>query len=201
MKYRISEFFESIQGEGMFTGLPVIFVRFSGCNMSCPFCDTDFETRVNCTPEELFGHITQCGPTRDVVFTGGEPLLQDLTPIIEYLKSAGYRVHLETNGTIEPDSHLAFHSISLSPKVHARAVKVKAATSLKVLFPYIRYHGFFITAEEYNDFPAQHKTLQLVFNDKGTFERKHLDECSSELRRLGNGWKLGLQIHKLINIV
>jgi len=103
MKGKISEVFESIQGEGVYLGERQIFVRFFGCNLECRFCDTRLNTFFECEPEELFEMIKKY--PRDyhsIAFTGGEPLLQKdfLKAVLELTHSAGYRNYLETNGTL-----------------------------------------------------------------------------------------------------
>ena len=121
--YRINEVFYSLQGEGAFTGSPAIFVRFSGCNLKCSFCDTDHGPKLECNSYSL---VDQClklceGNPRDmiVVFTGGEPMLQLTEELLSRFQEVGfYRLHLETNGTIELPFWMAsyFTCITVSPK-------------------------------------------------------------------------------------
>ncbi|MBC7349352.1 MAG: 7-carboxy-7-deazaguanine synthase QueE [Candidatus Aminicenantes bacterium] len=101
---KINEIFFSAAGEALRQGQPTIFIRLSGCNLRCPFCDTKYawkdgkELRLG----EIFTQIAKIKKKYRadwVCLTGGEPLLQELRPLVRLLKRAGYRTHLETNGT------------------------------------------------------------------------------------------------------
>lgn len=96
---KIKEIFYSLQGEGAFTGKPAVFVRFSGCNLACPFCDTDFKGGDDYTEDELIEAIEKMRPCKFIVFTGGEPTLQLRASLINRLHKEGYYVAMETNGT------------------------------------------------------------------------------------------------------
>jgi 7-carboxy-7-deazaguanine synthase len=99
---QLSEIFYSIQGEGLWTGTPAVFVRLAGCNLACDFCDTDYSTKFFATPEQIVATVAEVGGECPmVILTGGEPLAQAETPaLIEALRRDGRRVHLESNGTI-----------------------------------------------------------------------------------------------------
>lgn len=101
----VKEVFYSIQGEGPLSGRPVVFVRLSGCNLTCDFCDTDFQDGEPVELQALLGQIDvlALGRTNIVVITGGEPLLQNLGPLILTLHSHKFIVQIETNGTRRPD--------------------------------------------------------------------------------------------------
>jgi 7-carboxy-7-deazaguanine synthase len=99
---QLSEIFYSIQGEGLWTGTPAVFVRLAGCNLACDFCDTDYSTKFFASVDEVVGMVRDIGADCPmVVLTGGEPLAQDETPaLIAALQRDGRRVHIESNGTI-----------------------------------------------------------------------------------------------------
>lgn len=98
--YRINEIFYSLQGEGRWTGRPAVFVRMSGCNLSCPFCDTDFTHYKEMTAQDIVEQCLRTGnECRFIVLTGGEPSLQADDALIEAWHQAGYYVAVETNGT------------------------------------------------------------------------------------------------------
>lgn len=103
MKGKISEVFDSLQGEGIYLGEKQLFVRFFGCNLNCKFCDTRLDYFTEYTPDELFSEIKLYdGQYHYVSFTGGEPLLQKdfLKDILRMTSREGYINYLETNGTL-----------------------------------------------------------------------------------------------------
>lgn len=112
--YWVQELFGTIQGEGPNMGEPAIFLRMAGCNLRCHFCDTDFESSTwRPDPENLFRKFDEVASTLDanlVVITGGEPMRQRITPIINALIEQGYKVQIETAGTLWLDD-LPLHYI------------------------------------------------------------------------------------------
>lgn len=95
--------FLTTQGEGPFTGQRAVFVRLAGCNLQCPGCDTDYtSTRVKYAPLDLSLKVREISRETKmlVVFTGGEPLRQNIVPVIERLLEHGYTIQVETNGTL-----------------------------------------------------------------------------------------------------
>jgi len=115
-KINISEIFPAIQGEGFMAGVPVLFVRTSGCNTKCPWCDTSYhENGTEYNLEEVVDKIRDSNLT-NIVFTGGEPTLQidEIKEIIDYLPLHSFQ--LETNGSLYNDLVKKFDFISVSPK-------------------------------------------------------------------------------------
>ena len=112
---KINEIFYSLQGEGFYTGTAAVFIRFSGCNLKCPFCDTSHEQGGELTEEDNCQEITGY-PCRHVVLTGGEPMLQLTERLITMLHNAGKFIQVETNGTIPIESHLPIDWVTCSPK-------------------------------------------------------------------------------------
>lgn len=100
---KICEIFSSIQGESTYAGIPCIFIRFSGCNLRCSYCDTQYsyEEGTELTLEDVMKRVGEEGG-RLVEITGGEPLLQkdELDRLVTMLLDAGYHVLVETNGTL-----------------------------------------------------------------------------------------------------
>lgn len=114
--------FYTIQGEGPFTGHPAIFVRLAGCNLQCPGCDTDYTSnRRSVTAGALLTMVRESAADypgqRLVVITGGEPFRQNIAPFVRMLVSAGFKVQIETNGTLHQED-LPWDSITIvcSPK-------------------------------------------------------------------------------------
>lgn len=116
---RINEVFRSVQGEGPAMGEPATFIRFSGCNLRCGYCDTNHDSWEEWRLEDLVREVEK-GPAR-VVITGGEPLLygEDLVPLAAAVAQTGRSVDIETNGTIAPPSELPSYidNYVISPKL------------------------------------------------------------------------------------
>lgn len=104
MNLDISEIFFSLNGEGILIGIPTIFVRLSGCNLRCTWCDTQYawEKGSKMSLQETLDRVLQCdnGFCSWVLLTGGEPLLQDIGPLIDALHRKKYLVGIETNGSL-----------------------------------------------------------------------------------------------------
>jgi 7-carboxy-7-deazaguanine synthase len=124
---RVSESFFSVQGEGKLTGVPSYFVRASGCNLRCAWCDTPY---ASWAPEggslsldeivrEAESGRTAQGGTRHAVLTGGEPMIFDaIEPLSQRLRDAGFHITVETAGTVfRPPDRLACDLMSISPKL------------------------------------------------------------------------------------
>lgn len=112
---KVNEIFYSIQGEGYHTGSAAVFVRFSGCNLKCPFCDTDFRQFQEMTEEEIVSKVNALSTqAKLVVLTGGEPSLQLTASLVEKLHSIGKYVAIETNGTRTLPENIDW--VTLSPK-------------------------------------------------------------------------------------
>jgi len=106
IKARISEVFESVQGEGLYLGEKQIFVRFFGCNLNCSYCDTKLDRFMEYDAYELFEEIKLYRDKyHSISFTGGEPLLHKdfLKDILKLTVKDGHKHYLETNGTLVPE--------------------------------------------------------------------------------------------------
>jgi 7-carboxy-7-deazaguanine synthase len=121
MVYWVSEIFTSIQGEGGVIGTPSNFIRLAGCNLRCLWCDTKYswvrEQGSKTKISEIIGALDR--RIKITTITGGEPLLQDVTPLVRALKTLGHRVIVETSGTIKPKPELRklVDVFSVSPKL------------------------------------------------------------------------------------
>ena len=103
-KFHVSEVFDSIEGEGKRTGYMSIFVRLTGCNLRCSYCDTKYaqimgQEDTEMTEEELVEKIKSY-PWKKVTLTGGEPLLHNVDSLVSTLSKENYEVNIETNGAV-----------------------------------------------------------------------------------------------------
>lgn len=131
--YHINEIFYSLQGEGFHTGRAAVFVRFAGCNLRCPFCDTDFSQSSPMTAEQIAERVFAFSSHPDtlIVLTGGEPSLQADDALLEVLHRHGQSIAMETNGTHPVPA--AVDWITVSPKPDSEVVLTKAS-EVKVVY-------------------------------------------------------------------
>ena len=115
MNLKVKEIFYSLQGEGGRQGEASIFVRLSGCNRNCDFCDTDFSGGEDLSCEQILLQIRKF-PCQWIIWTGGEPTLQLTDECLFFFKQAGYRQAIERNGS-NPLSSLLDYTV-ISPKGH-----------------------------------------------------------------------------------
>lgn len=118
--YAINEIFISIQGEGARKGMVCVFVRFAGCNLNCPWCDTDHRKNATMTAEEILEQVRKVSDGRllPVVFTGGEPALQLDERLLSAFRQDGYLGDLlgvETNGTKQIPGWDGYTAVSPKP--------------------------------------------------------------------------------------
>ena len=133
MKAKISEIFDSIQGEGLYLGEKQIFVRFFGCNLNCSFCDTKLDRFMEYEPEELIKELKLYNSKyHSISFTGGEPLLAKdfLQSVLKITAKAGHRHYLETNGTLHSELEDLIDYIDIV----AMDVKLPSSSGMKELW-------------------------------------------------------------------
>lgn len=212
MPYAVKEIFYTLQGEGVNAGRPAVFCRFAGCNLwsgreadrhsaVCRFCDTDFFGTDGegggkfATAEALAGAVAAAWrapqprePKPLVVCTGGEPLLQLDTPLIEALHEAGFEIAVETNGTLPVPAGLDW--VCMSPKAEATLVQT-TGDELKLVFP--QSGG---EPERYRHLGFRHFYLQPM--DGPEVERNTALAVAYCLAH--PEWRLSLQTHKLLGI-
>lgn len=200
MKLNVNEIFYSLQGEGQFTGCPAVFIRLSGCNMACPFCDTDHQSSEEIDDNEIIRRIADF-PTRHAVITGGEPGLQLTGEFIERLHKEGYFVQVETNGTTTIPSNADW--ITCSPKTPE--IKPERIDEIKLLFMgddqddkrVSRYANVKATCRSLQ--PCDHSMTE---HDPEVCHQRNLltlEKCIAYIKAHPQ-WRLSLQTHKLLNI-
>lgn len=179
---KINEIFYSLQGEGHHTGKAAVFIRFSGCNLKCSFCDTKHEDGSWMSDKEIVEAIAAY-PSDMVILTGGEPALWIDGALIERLHEAGKYICIETNGTCPLPEGIDW--VTCSPKEGA-PVKIDRMDEVKVV-----YLGQDVSS--YLPLPAKYHFLQPCSC------RNTMDVVNYILQH--PGWQMSLQMHKLIDIV
>lgn len=133
MQYSISEIYESVQGEGVNTGKRVVILRLSGCNLDCQWCDTDHSPSLFMTEREVVSYIDAFS-SGTVLLTGGEPTIQNIRPLCEEIRAAGYRIFLETNGTTDLEKvRDVIDWITVSPKLDSKTKNAAIVDEVKVI--------------------------------------------------------------------
>ena len=123
---KVNEIFYSLQGEGAHTGTPAVFIRLSGCNLKCPFCDTDFKSYTEMSESEIVAEVNRLsGRCKNVVITGGEPTIVNTEILIDLLHANNYFVMMESNGTKQPPYNLDWLTVSPKEKYVGKAGKPK----------------------------------------------------------------------------
>lgn len=197
---RINEIFYSIQGEGHYAGTPAVFIRFSGCNLKCGFCDTDHSSYDLLSIEEIIEKINSFPPCRWIILTGGEPSLFIDNKFVEKLKEAtGKKIAIETNGSARVPENIDW--ITVSPKtgfdgVGEYEILVDRADELKVVDlgqPLDQYFSLPMVN------PETIMSLQPCFvEDKIKFK----SNTERTLKRVLEDprWNLSLQFHRFLGI-
>lgn len=200
MTYRVNEVFYTLQGEGANAGRPFVFVRLSDCNLRCdgqvtdavsmPVCDTEFVSGDDVSVDDLITRVNAvAGECRNVLFTGGEPMLQVDEGLVSAFIRAGYMyLALETNGTrgVNPDW---FNWVTVSPKVAEHVLKVTHAHELR----YVRHAGTPIPEPLIE---ADFKYLSPAWDDDPAVVRANLEHCV-RLVKENPEWRLSIQQHKV----
>lgn len=212
MSYSVKEIFYTLQGEGANTGRAAVFCRFTGCNLwtgreadrhkaFCKFCDTDFIGTngigggVFFSAEELARKVFETwepGSNKNirrlVVCTGGEPLLQLDTELIQMFHKFDFEVAVETNGTIAAPE--AIDWLCVSPKADMQLVQ-KSGDELKLVYPQIEN-----SPEQFEHLDFRHFFLQPMDSP----ERDKNTILAVEYCKRNPQWKLSLQTHKILGI-
>jgi len=194
--YKINEIFYSLQGEGYHSGTPAVFVRFSGCNLRCHFCDTQHQEGRIMSPQEIVEEVNKYPKAPLVVLTGGEPSLFINEAFVDELKQKTNKtIAIETNGTRPLPANLDW--VTLSPKAAFAGgdifpCVVNRCDELKVV-----YLGQDLA--QYNGIEAQHRFLQPCFCENETMRQANMKACVDAVMQ-NPGWRLSLQIHRVLDI-
>jgi 7-carboxy-7-deazaguanine synthase (Cx14CxxC type) len=209
MSYAVKEMFLTLQGEGVNAGARAVFVRFAGCNLwsgreadrasaVCRFCDTDFVGTDGlggarfADADELARTVEQhWGEGHDmrfVVLTGGEPMLQVDDALVDALHARGFRIAIETNGTIA--AHPGIDWVCVSPKAGSTVVQ-RSGDELKLVWP---QPGTDVAALENWDF------AHFLVQPMDSAEAEENRQAAVEFALARPIWRLTLQTHKLLGL-
>jgi 7-carboxy-7-deazaguanine synthase len=222
MQYPINEMFQTLQGEGFYTGVPAIFIRLQGCPVGCSWCDTkhtwdklaDRETSLGdillktvetdawgaADAEALLAVIAQRGWTaRHVVITGGEPCIHDLTPLTEALEQQGFSCQIETSGTHRVQCSEKTW-VTVSPKVNMRGgydvLNQALVRADEVKHPVARQRdveALDALLATLSDSKPRIIALQPI-SQKDDATKLCIETC------IARNWRLSMQTHKYLNI-
>jgi len=218
---QISEIYKSLQGESTYAGLPCVFVRLTGCNLRCSWCDSEFSFYggQKMTLEEVLSEVARLSPSGGLIeITGGEPMLQerDVIPLMEQLLDADYRVLLETSGE-RPLARVPKQVIKIVDVKcpHSGAPGTFALENLEALQPHDELKFVLTDRADYEfarDFVLHHGLAERVnavlFSpafEKSATGSRDTSHCQLDPQQLAE-WiladnisaRLSLQIHKLI---
>lgn len=197
-------------------GIPAVFVRFSGCNLRCPWCDTEFTDFTPMTAEEILAQVTELYDIPNerrkmVVLTGGEPSLQVDKPLIEALHAAGFYICIETNGTRPLPEGIDW--ITCSPKItnhesqitNTHSLALRKVNEVKVVFT-----GTYDPEIWRTQLEAEHWMLQplrftgdwLIEHAVDEWEDDRNDNLDDTVRYILSHpfWRLSVQIHKIAGL-
>jgi 7-carboxy-7-deazaguanine synthase len=197
VKYPVMETFTSVQGEGVYSGVPSFFIRLAGCDVGCVWCDVkeswDKEKHPMLSLDSLVEEAVGSG-VKVVIVTGGEPTMHDLAPLTEALRNVGMRIHLETSGTNKLTG--VFDWITFSPKKFKAPLKeyFELSSELKVVI----FHKSDLTWSQ---------ELASQMNERAElFMQPEWDKRDENLPLIFDWvlknphWRVGLQIHKYIGV-
>ena len=192
---KVNEIFYSLQGEGRFTGTPAVFLRLSGCNTQCPFCDTKHQTGHKMHLSHIMWEIRQY-PSNHIVITGGEPVMQITSELTDTLHDEGYFIQIETNGSLPLPPGCSVDWITCSPK--DLSVQVQHIDELKALF-YDGLPHYPAELEDAQRYGIKHFSLQPLDTGNDELNKAILDNTINYILQHPK-WNLSLQTHKLLNI-
>ncbi len=194
--YRINEIFCSLQGEGFHSGTPSVFVRFSGCNLRCHFCDTRHQEGKMMSLQTIADEVNRYPEVRWIILTGGEPSLYiDEEFLSELKQKTDKKIAIETNGTRQLPA--AIDWVTFSPKMafpggDLELCVLSRCDELKVV-----YCGQDL--DQYEGIQTENRFLQPCYSENESEYQENLKACINAVM-LNPQWRLSLQIHRILGI-
>lgn len=220
--YKVNELFQTIQGEGMFTGVPAVFVRLQGCDVGCAWCDTKHTWDINpdkqsdlnrltdrsnesdrwalVSAQEIVNEINRLGYTANlIVITGGEPCMADLRALTHLLHEYDFQTQVETSGTypVLVDQNTW---VTLSPKVKMRGGKVVLIEALERANEIKHPVGTEHDIEQLDELLAQLKSTQDKTICLQPISQKNKATALCSRVCIERNWRLSVQVHKYLGI-
>ncbi|WP_185877003.1 7-carboxy-7-deazaguanine synthase QueE [Blattabacterium cuenoti] len=199
INFPIKESFYSIQGEGFYHGMSAYFIRFEGCNVKCNWCDTKESWKIKkndfISINKIVNDINDSS-VKNIVITGGEPMMWNLNPLIKTLKERGYHTHIETSG-VYPIDKKYIDWITVSPKKIKPPLKenYKKINELKIV---ISDEKDFLFAEEQSIYVKKTRCFLFLQPEWNNFS-KIFPKIISYIKK-NPKWRISLQVHKMLNI-
>lgn len=207
MQYSIAERFRSVQGEGVYVGVPMAFIRFTGCSVGkkvCSACDTDFDSQLSWRGGGSYTADELCDwayPFSTLCLTGGEPLNQSLEEIFSAAAARSLRVHIESSGTVKlADDMDRIHWLCISPKPGFLPEMIELADEIKIIVPSLGVGEGWPTLEDALAWAESGKPVFLQpRNAKHDVDKVNLKYVLDLLQEHPQ-FRLSVQLHKLIHV-
>ena len=186
---QINEIFYSVAGEGARVGQPTIFVRLAKCNLRCFFCDTEFDSFTEMSLQEIIDEV-RIHTGEWVSLTGGEPLGQNIAPLCEALRRLGYRLHIETSGSLPPQTELfdLIEHWTVSPKRKRVVEGFERRTELK-----------YVVGKAFREDQVEEDRSELIYLQPESSKPEYIHKALEILQRHPT-WRLSCRIHKMLHL-
>jgi organic radical activating enzyme len=201
-RYLVKEMFgPTLQGEGAHAGRPCVFLRFAACNLDCKWCDTDFaaEGAVKLASDDILTRLLELdvNGARMVVVTGGEPTLQWDAPLSAAIKDAGFRIHMESNGTRAPAGPVDWLTVSPKPQFHTGSLTLASDLPVSEVKVVVDDTVDGVVLDRYAArYACDHYFAQPCMDDRYP---EHLARTIA-LVQARPRWRLSVQLHKILGV-
>ena len=200
--YLVKEMFgPTLQGEGAHAGRPCVFLRFAACNLECSWCDTDFtpEGAQRYTADAIVARLVELDVHRSrmVVVTGGEPTLQWDAPLADALHAAGFRIHMESNGTRAVQGAVDWLTVSPKPQFHPASIALVndlPVSELKVVIDDTVDDAVLARYEQ------RYRCAHYFAQPCMTADYQHHLHRTFALVQARPAWRISLQLHKILGV-
>lgn len=206
---KVQSIFPTLQGEGIYTGWPSVFLRLGGCNLACRFCDTEFESFTSLAMDDILEQIKSLAKNNAgkrirhlVVITGGEPFRQPIQPICKALIDDGFDIQIETNGTLYHEIPKEVDIVCSPKSSNGKYYPIREDILQRI-------SAFkFIVSKEMEGYQAVEEVGQSQYNipvyiqpmDEYNAEKNQQNMEYTVNMALEQGYRLSLQTHKIINV-